>query len=421
MVSVCDVFLGAFGEGGVHITNDMIVSVAAVESFGKIPNGIVNIKVPCMTIDEFLAMPSGCKIRVVISSFEDTNDNKINDENTISIYGTVVKHGSSSANLDTRSEYSIEFVCAGENLSYLQLLTDIAIPNTSIGAIQKLCKANGATLNIDSSSIATDDAMKWLIVNTNFACALDSILNRSYIENDALFMAYNLDNTIRLGSFNNSFNNKKNVVYSYSKGKVDIVNKLVESGKYKTLAYYDSKNTSTPSIKSAIGSKGTTNVSVPTIKNTQTVTNGAIAPNTQAGKDNQFVGVVTTNVTGVKDIVKTGNPNVHSKYTIASKYRDAVYAEYGHAIELYASGESEVRLGDVIDIVVPVVGTAPSNTASTIMYSKALSGPYIAYTKTYYFSNQRFEVSVGFIRKYNYVDKPEEYLKNFGIKKEEIA
>jgi len=228
MKSSCVAVVGNLDNGGVIFSNTQIISCSFIENLSTLPNGKIKIKVPSLGLDELINLPSGVGIRITLSNFED--EDSVPSETTMVLNGTVVKHYSSSGGdggiFGQFSTYIIEFIVAGPNLSFLQLLKGQAILSDSFGAIKKLGSLTKAKIIFDNSSIKTQDYMKWLIVNRNLVTGLDLIASRSYINNDdAMYVSYKADGSIRIGTLVNSFNNSKQQIgYVYSNSRYNIVN-----------------------------------------------------------------------------------------------------------------------------------------------------------------------------------------------------
>ena len=417
MISTCTAKLGS--ANGVTLTSNAILACSCRESLGNLPNGRLVVKTPSTTIDDFLNMPSNLPITITISSFNKSDASDLTSNTTKIIKGTIVRHFNSHSEANLFSTYVIEFITCGDNLSYLAVLKGQAIYNDSINTIKKLCTGVGVTLDISTTSIKTNDVMKWLIVNKNFVIALDSILNHSYISaDDALYLAYKLDGTIKVGGLLDEFNNPSKYIYQYGKHKIDIVNIPTTNGNYQSLVYYDFNTTNSAAIGSLLGTQGFSAITPTGSKNRKTSSTSGITPSkpTDTTQKSGMIGGVVPSI----DVTTKSNPNTHDYYGIAPKIRSAVYGQYSHKLEIFASGESVISIGDVINVIVPTIGTQ-SSASEDVTYSKALSGKYIVSAKNYYFGNQsRFEVSIELIKSSNYVDDSGKYLTMFGVDKDSI-
>src|SRR5574343_1435675 len=134
MNSGCVVVIGDMDSGGVRFTNDQIIACSFIENLSNLPNGRIVLKVPSLGLDELVNIPSGVGISIKLASFEDQDN--IPEETTVVVKGTVVRHYSSSIDpynqtpINAFSTYTIDFIVAGEKMSYLQLLKGQAILNT---------------------------------------------------------------------------------------------------------------------------------------------------------------------------------------------------------------------------------------------------------------------------------------------------
>lgn len=415
MQSNCEVYIG--NDNKVLITNKSIIAFAAQESMHDLPSGRLILRAPNKAIEEILKMPSNIDIEIILSAADSSYSKSVKDENKKSIKGNIVKHYSKTSGSNS-CEYVIEFINAGEKLSYLSLIKGQAISNTSIGTIQKLSKMIGATLNLNSADIATNDYMKWLIVNKNFILSLKAILNHSYIsDKDALYLTYNLDGTIRLGSILNSYGSDSKILYLYQRNSIDKLNYLVDMGSYKQLTYYANNVINAGGVITATTQTGVSTYKTP-IKGKATGPQSAAVTSDSPTGQNEISGTLKSPITKTDLIVKK-NPNVHDYYGIAPKVRDSVYGRFTNKIEIYASGESAVKVGDVINVIVPTVGSQFAKDYE-LSYSVALSGKYLVTAKEYYFGNgDRFEVKMTLIKD-STNSTNNDFLTTFGIDKDMI-
>ncbi|MCK9428481.1 MAG: hypothetical protein M0R17_00540 [Candidatus Omnitrophica bacterium] len=417
MISTCTAKLGT--AKGVTLTSNAILACSCRESLGNLPNGRLVIKTPSTAIDDFLNLPSNLEITITISSFEKSDGSDLTEDTTKVIHGTIVKHFNSHKEANMFSTYVIEFITCGENMSYLALLKGQAIYNDSIHTIKKLCDGLGITLNISTNTVNTNDIMKWLIVNKNFAIALDSILAHSYVSSDdALYLAYKLDGTIKIGAIGDELNNQTSYLLEYGKNKKDIVNKTSKDGNYNTLSYYDFNTTNSAAIGSLLGTQGFTGITPPGKKNKKTSSTSGVTPGSQTDT-HQKTGMIDGVLPSI-DVTTKANPNTHEYYGIAPKVRSSVYGKYSHKLELFECGESVISIGDAVNVLVPTIGTMSADVAQ-VTFSKALSGKYFVTAKNYYFGNgARFESSIELVKSSNFIENADSYLTAFGISKDRI-
>jgi len=386
MRSSCVAAIGNIDNGGVVFTNDQILSCTFIENLSTLPNGKIKIKVPSLGLDELINLPSGVSIKITISNFEDPDS--IPKETTVTLKGTVVKHYSSNGGngviFGQFSTYVIEFIVAGPDMSHLQLLKGQALLTDSFGAIKKLGKLSNATILFDDSSIKTQDNMKWLIVNRNLVTGLDFIASRSYINaNDALFVSYKIDGTVRVGSIQTSFNKSKEIGYVYANSRFNIVNTPTTTNKSKGLIYGAFSISHASAIKQSMASTGMTMLSLPTSNSNKTTTQQkGIAPTGTSVPGNNKINGNTVNLIARKDAYIKTHPNTHDYYDMAPIIRNAVFSNYSHQVDILASGESVVNVGDVITVMIPTSGTVESG--NDVSYSKVLSGKYFVHSKLYH-------------------------------------
>lgn len=419
MNSGCVANIGDMNNGGVSFSNDQILACSFIENLSNLPNGRIIIKMPSLGLDEVINLPSGVAISITLASFEDPDD--IPDETKVVINGTVLKHYSSSldsqgGSFNIHSTYVIEFIVAGPSLSYLQLLKGQAILSNSLGAIKKIGKLAKANILFDDSSIKTQDAMKWLIVNRNLVTAIDMITNRSYLsEDDVLFSCHKLDGSIRIGSIKTSYNNSKKIGYVYGNSKFDILNTPLEINGISQLTYGAFDISHSSAIKQSNASAGITRLKLPLNgkNNKESKSQGVMPTGTNVEGDNKVNGNVSS-VVYRKDVYIHSHPNTHDYYDIAPLIRDAVFSNFSHQINIVASGENIVNVGDFIDVLIPTSGTQSSGSGE-VLYSKVLSGKYFVYSKLYQFGNgNRFTVVLSLMKSdINY--DPKNYFDQFGI------
>lgn len=388
MKSACIAVVGNLDNGGVTFTNEQILSCTFIENLSNLPNGKIKIKVPSVGLDELINLPAGVPINITMANFEDEDD--IPSGTKVSVKGTIVKHYSSNGTdgsvFGGFSNYVIEFIVAGPAFSYLQLLSGKAILNSSLGAIKKIGKLVNAPMLFDDSSVKTQDHMKWLIVNRNLVTALDLITSRSYLsESDALFTCYRADGTIRIGSLKTSFTKPSPIAYMFSNSRYDIVNTQTELSKSQALVYGSFSLSSSGAIKQSIASAGMSMLNLP-IKGSNkkdTQQKGVVPTGTNEEGADKINGN-TVNLIYRRDAYIGKHPNTHDYYDMAPIIRDAVFSNFSHQIDILASGESVVNVGDVIDVIVPTTGTLLSG-SDDVQYSKVLSGKYFVHSKLYHF------------------------------------
>lgn len=388
MNSSCVAVVGNLDNGGVVFSNDQIISCSFIENLSTLPNGKIKIKVPSLGLDELINLPSGVGIRITLSNFEDPDS--IPSETTIVLNGTVVKHyssnGGDSSVFGQFSTYVVEFIVAGHNLSFLQLLKGQAILSDSFGAIKKLGSLSKATILFDDSSIKTQDHMKWLIVNRNLVTGIDLITSRSYISgNDAMFACYRADGSIRIGTLETSFNSSQSQIgYVYANSRYNIVNMPTKTNNSKQLIYGSFSVSHSSAIKQSMASAGMTMLSLPTGNSNKTTTQqkGIVPTGTNVPGNNKVNGNVV-NLLYRKDAYIKYHPNTHDYYDMAPIIRDAVFSNYSHQIDIIASGESVVNVGDVVTVMIPTTGTIESG-KDDMMFSKVLSGKYFVHSKLYH-------------------------------------
>ena len=387
MNSSCVAVVGNLDNGGVVFSNNQIISCSFIENLSTLPNGRIKIKVPSLGLDELINLPSGVGIKITLSNFEDPDS--IPSETTMVLNGTVVKHYSANGGdgvFGQFSTYVVEFIVAGPNLSFLQLLKGQAILSDSFTAIKKLGSLTKSTILFDDSSIKTQDQMKWLIVNRNLVTGIDLITSRSYINNDdAMFVSYRADNTIRIGTLATSFNSsQKQIGYVYANSRYNIVNTPTQNNNSKNLIYGSFSVSHSSAIKQSMASAGMTMLSLPTGKSNKTKTQlkGVMPTGTNVPGNNKVNGN-TLNLIYRQDAYMKYHPNTHDYYDMAPIIRDAVFSNYSHQIDIIASGESLVNVGDVVNVMVPTTGTIESG-KDDMNFSKVLSGKYFVHSKLYH-------------------------------------
>jgi hypothetical protein len=310
-------------------------------------------------------------------------------------------------------------VSVGANLSFINVLAGKAISDTSTGAIKTLAASVNANVSLLSSS-SINDYMKWIVVHKNLVCAIDQIVNHSYVSdnsNDAVIVSYLSDNSINISTIKTALDSESAITYFYGKGKIDIVNTANTQGSTKYYTYYDYKQMAVTGTKQIPATSASVEVKAPSKdQNSQDKNVLGVSPLPDSN-DTGITGMNDT-VLSSKKVIHSNNPNVHDNYSIAPLIRDAIFATFAHKLTLYASGESAVNVGDAINVIVPVIGTQNSND-STTYYSQAFSGKYLVHSKTYYYGNgRRFEVQLELMKTTMNVDTG--YFTRFGVSKDTI-